>query len=154
MAELFRPNVAAVVEDHSGRILIAQRADFPDCWQFPQGGIEPGETPEQAVVRELKEEVGLRRQDFRIIERIGPFRYQFPKGLSKSGFVGQEQFWFRVLLLAAPDVATADVAQPEFAAVRWIDPGDFQLIWLPEMKRPVVRKVLETFYAWQQPPAI
>ncbi len=154
MQERFRPNIAAVVEDHRGRILIAQRLDFPECWQFPQGGIEPMETPEQAIVRELWEEVGLQEPDFRLLESIGPFRYRFPKGTLKKGFVGQEQHWFRVLLLAEPDVASIDVEHPEFSALRWIDPRDFQLEWLPEMKRPVVQTVLQTFYDWTPPNAI
>ena len=53
MTKRYRPNVAAIIRRPDGRVLLGERSDFPGSWQFPQGGIDPGEAPEQAVRREV-----------------------------------------------------------------------------------------------------
>src|SRR3954469_6148453 len=88
---IYRPNVAAIVRDKEGRILLGERNDYPDSWQFPQGGCDPGETPEEALPRELREEVSLEPGDYRIVAKRGPYRYLFTGGRRKEGYRGQEQ---------------------------------------------------------------
>jgi putative (di)nucleoside polyphosphate hydrolase len=143
----YRPNVAAILRRPDGKILIGERSDVPGCWQFPQGGQKPKETPEQALARELLEEIGLMSQSYRCVEKRGPYRYRFANGRTKDGFHGQEQTYFLLDLTmddeAAVNVATAD---PEFRAVRWIDPGEFVLDWLPEFKRETYRRVFRDFF--------
>ena len=141
----YRPSVAAIVQDSAGRILIGERQDTPGGWQFPQGGVEPGESPEAALERELIEELALDASRYTIRQSRGPYRYLFPPGRTKHGFNGQEQQYF---LLALRESSTVHFATkvPEFAAIRWIEPGEFDLKWLPEMKREVYRKVFGDFF--------
>lgn len=142
---IYRPNVAAIIRRSDHKILVGERSDRPGSWQFPQGGIKPRETPEQALERELLEEVGLSGRSYRIIERKGPYRYLFGEGRTKEGFHGQEQIYFLVELLAGyrPKHETSD---PEFRALRWIVPSEFNSQWVPPFKREVYRQVLGVFF--------
>lgn len=146
-AGIYRPNVAAILEDAESRVLICERADRAGCWQFPQGGIKRGELPEAALPRELREELGLEPADYHVEERRGPYRYLFPAGQTKKGFRGQEQFYFRLRLVgAASRVDVENTVDQEFRAVRWIRPAEFSLSWLPVMKHGVYRAVFRDFY--------
>jgi putative (di)nucleoside polyphosphate hydrolase len=142
---IYRPNVAAIIRRSGHEILVGERSDRPGSWQFPQGGVKPRETPEQALERELLEEVGLPGGSYRIIERKGPYRYLFEKGRTKEGFHGQEQLYFLVELLPGyrPRHETSD---PEFRDLRWITPSEFNIQWVPPFKREVYRKVLCGFF--------
>ena len=106
----YRPNVAALVVNPAGSLLICERANIPGAWQFPQGGVDPGETPEQALFREVREEVGLEPQHYEVIDRREGYRYLYPqevrgKKLRKHGSHGQEQTYFLCHLKAgAPQV--------------------------------------------------
>jgi putative (di)nucleoside polyphosphate hydrolase len=144
----YRPNVAAIIRRSDNKILVGERSDVPGCWQFPQGGIKPRETPEQALERELLEEVGLTSGAYRIIERKEPYRYLFDKGRTKEGFHGQEQIYFLVELLPGfePKHETSD---PEFRALNWIVPSEFNIEWVPPFKREVYRQVLSLFFGIQ-----
>lgn len=137
----YRANVAGILRNAAGQILVCERLGVPEAWQFPQGGIDEGETPEQALTRELREETGVLPEHFTIIARRGPYRYLYGNGRVKKGFHGKEQLYF--LCDFTGEDAHIDVAteHPEFQAFRWIAPEDFQLRWLPEMKREVYRAV-------------
>jgi len=142
----YKPNVAAILRNSRGRILVCERLGVEDAWQFPQGGIDDGETPEQALVREIWEEVGLEAGDIRIVERKGPYRYLYGNGRIKRGHHGKEQFYF-LCEYSGPDARiNVHTKYPEFQAFRWIGPADFQLTWLPEMKREVYRAVFADFF--------
>ncbi len=142
----YRPNVAAILQRADGRILIAERTNLVDAWQFPQGGIQGDESAEDAMVRELKEELGLDPVDIELVESHGPYRYQFVPGRKKEGYDGQEQTYFLVRLLAPENKINLGTEHPEFMNFRWILPKEFQLKWLPEMKRPVYRSVFMDFF--------
>jgi putative (di)nucleoside polyphosphate hydrolase len=148
MPKRYRPNVAAIIRHTDGRVLIGQRADFPDSWQFPQGGIDRGESPEEAVRREVEEEVGLSGHLYDLQERRGPYRYDFPGGPDRRGFHGQEQWYFRCDLRGT-EAPVIDLTRTcgEFAAVRWVAIDDFPLASVPPMKREVYRTVLRDFFA-------
>jgi putative (di)nucleoside polyphosphate hydrolase len=145
---IYRPNVAAIIRRPDHKILVGERADRPGSWQFPQGGVKSSETPEEALQRELFEEVGLPGGSYRIIDRKASYRYLFEKGRTKEGFDGQEQTYFLIELLPGyqPQHETSD---PEFRALRWIIPSEFDLDWLPPFKREVYRQVLERFFGVQ-----
>ena len=146
-ARVYRPNVAAILVDPVGRILVGERVNVADSWQFPQGGLDPCESPEEGLPRELHEELSLEPDDYMVETKRGPYRYLFPPGRTKQGYRGQEQTYFRLRLLAPASKVDPHTEQPEFRAVRWIEPADFRLAWLPEMKREVYRQVFRDFFA-------
>jgi putative (di)nucleoside polyphosphate hydrolase len=145
----FRPNVGIILADSAGtgRVLWARRVGGQDAWQFPQGGINEGETPEEALYRELHEEVGLRAKDVKIVARTkGWLRYRLPRRMrrfnSTPGFVGQKQKWFLLEMLAEDDAVSMDCGpKPEFDHWSWVS------FWYPltqvvDFKREVYRHAL------------
>ena len=142
----YRPAVAAILQDRSGRILICERSDMPGAWQFPQGGIESGETPASALAREVLEEISLVRASYSIAAVRGPYRYRFPAGLTKKGFRGQAHHYFLLRLRGPKSLINTAAANAEFSQARWIRPDEFDLAWLPSMKRAVYRRVLHDFF--------
>ena len=144
---IYRPNVAAILVDGAGRILVGERVDVPGSWQFPQGGLEPAEAPEHGLERELREELSLASTDYTVEEKRGPYRYLFAAGRTKKGYRGQEQTYFRLRFFGPGSRINVLTAEPEFRAVRWIEPAEFSLSWLPEMKHEVYRQVFRDFFA-------
>lgn len=141
----YQQNVAAILRNREGKILICERLHVRDAWQFPQGGVDEGETAEEAVVRELWEEIGVDPSDFRIIEKREGYRYLFPAERNRR-HDGKEQTYFLCDFLADDSKINVKTAHPEFGAWRWIAPGEFQSRWLPEMKRKVYAAVFQDFF--------
>jgi len=143
MPKPYRPNVAAILQKGDGKILVCQRADFPDCWQFPQGGIDEGETALQALQRELGEETGLKPPHYEIVNHRGGYRYDFPPGsrLNKN-FSGQEQTYFLCRFKGRDSDFDLNTHHTEFIDFQWIAPADFQADWLPGFKRETVLQAL------------
>ncbi len=116
--DLYRRGVVGVFIDSLGKVLVAERSDVPGAWQFPQGGVEDGESWVAAVHREMQEELGL---DHVEIVRAGNslVRYDFPPGRKpfSSNFLGQEQQWFLMTTGAEPNLQAAD---GEFTAWKWV----------------------------------
>lgn len=143
----FRPNVGILVVNDRAQVLWARRKGSRDAWQFPQGGIDAGETPEQAMYRELREEVGLAPEAVQLLARTGGWlRYRVPKRLTRPEFAphfkGQKQKWFLLRLLEDDrSIRLQDCAAPEFDAWRWVS------YWYPvgqviDFKRGVYRRAL------------
>lgn len=146
-AQGFRPNVGIVIANDAGRLLWARRVGGRDAWQFPQGGIQQGEEPEEALFRELEEEVGLAAGDVRILASTrGWLRYRLPRRYQRKGqqpvCVGQKQKWFLLRLLAADEaVSLSHNEKPEFDHWQWVS------YWYPlnqvvYFKREVYRRAL------------
>jgi putative (di)nucleoside polyphosphate hydrolase len=115
--DLFRQGVVAVIRQFDGQVLIFERRDHPGSWQFPQGGIEGTETPEQALFRELKEEIGT--DQIRILKKSAKTTsYRWKK--KESRYVGQEHHWFLCEFInkASPDLSGADHS---FRSFKWIE---------------------------------
>ena len=144
---LFRPNVAALLERATGEIFVAERLGMKGAWQFPQGGVDKGETMEQAFFRELEEEIGVVPEKVEILETRSGYRYAFPKNRLKYGiYGGQEQTYFRCRFLGSDADIRLDAHNQEFGRWRWIPPALFQLSWVPKFKREVYRQVFHDFY--------
>jgi len=149
-ADGYRANVGIIVSSSTGKVLWARRVGGKDAWQFPQGGIKKGETHEQALYRELSEEIGLTENDVEIVSCTrGWLRYQLPRRLiryeTKPLCIGQKQIWY-LLRLTSDDgsVALANCQKPEFDHWRWVD------YWLPlrevvSFKRKVYEMALKEF---------
>lgn len=142
----YRPNVALILENQAGEILIAERSDVPGSWQFPQGGADRGESAGETLIREMEEELSLPASAYEVLECRGPYRYDFPPGRVKEGFLGQEQTYFRARLRRPEVLPEGPVQSPEFRAVRWIKPSEFLLSWVADFKREVYRQVFRDFW--------
>ncbi len=136
----FRLNVAGILRDKHGRILVCERLGKRGSWQFPQGGVDPGETLEAALHRELYEEIGVTPEQIEVRNTRGPYRYDFDGHVVK-GFSGKDQHFFLVHYHGPEDAIRLDMPHPEFQAYRWILPETFELSWLPPMKRQMYRSV-------------
>ena len=143
-----RPNVAAVVVSakypFQCQLFIASRSDIEGAWQFPQGGIDEGETPREALYRELEEEIGTGEVEI-IAEYPEWLQYDFPQKIAQKmyPFDGQSQKYFLVRLKKDAKINLA-TKEPEFC--------DFKFVSLEEVfdfityfKRPVYKQVLEYF---------
>ena len=146
MADKYRPNVAAILQRPDGKILVAERTDTADAWQFPQGGVDPGEDLIGALLREVEEEIGVGRESYDLEQCRTGYRYKFPNGHLKKGvWVGQEQTYFLCRFRGSD--AEIDVGDyGEFARFRWIEPDEFRLNYLPKFKRKVYRRVFDDFF--------
>ncbi|CAN8139047.1 RNA pyrophosphohydrolase [Thiomicrorhabdus sp. 6S2-11] len=122
----YRPNVGIIIVNKEGKLFWGKRV-HQDAWQFPQGGIRENETPQQAVFRELKEEVGLEPCDVRVLGRTDDWLcYDLPKHLIRHNStpvcIGQKQIWF--MLGLESDNNRIDLNRhdsPEFEAWDWVD---------------------------------
>jgi putative (di)nucleoside polyphosphate hydrolase len=144
----YRPNVAAVIVSpeypFECKILIAQRSDIEDAWQFPQGGIDEGETPSEALFRELKEEIGTKKVEI-VAEYPDWLSYDFPNKIAKKMYPydGQKQKYFLVRLKksAKLDIKTK---HPEFVDYKFVEAQDV-LEYITHFKKPVYKQVLQYF---------
>lgn len=124
-SEGYRANVGIILSNQEGRLLWARRVG-QDAWQFPQGGIRRHETAEQALYRELREEVGLAPGDVEVIGCTrGWLRYRLPKRMirrhRKPLCIGQKQRWFMLRLVGDEDHVRLDLSdKPEFDEWRWV----------------------------------
>ena len=125
-AEGFRANVGIILTDDRGKLMLAGRVGSKG-WQFPQGGMLRGEEPEQAMYRELREEVGLGADDVELLGVTSDWlRYRLPDKFirrnSEPLCIGQKQRWFMLRLKASPDAVRFDLCdEPEFDRARWVD---------------------------------
>jgi len=123
-SNLYRKSVGAFLINKNKQVLIAKRLLFKNSWQLPQGGIEEGETPSYAVLRELLEEIGTNNVE--ILTETPPFRYDLTKEL-QSAFnykhIGQEIIWFGMLFKGKDHEINLNYSDhPEFSEWRWEDP--------------------------------
>lgn len=147
---LYRPNVGIVVFNARGRVWLGHRAGSRPAysWQFPQGGVDPGEDLEDAARRELQEETGIR--SVRLLGRTQDWvSYDFPADAKGSkaarGFKGQTQIWFAFRFLGQDsEVDLQAHPPPEFDRWRWAKLADAARLVVP-FKRDAYRQVIKTF---------
>ena len=143
----YRPNVGIILCNVRNEVFWGKRIK-EHAWQFPQGGIKTGETPEQAMFRELKEEVGLDPCHVKVLGRTREWlRYEVPQTWvrreARTQYRGQKQIWFLLRLVGRDcDVCLRHSEHPEFDAWRWHD------YWVPldsviEFKRDVYQRALQ-----------
>ncbi len=142
----YRPNVGIVLTNLRDEVFWGKRVN-QHAWQFPQGGINAGESPERAMYRELEEEVGLRPDHVRILGRTRDWlRYDVPERWVRRDwrgqYRGQKQIWYLLRLVGRDtDVRLRASGRPEFDAWRW------NAYWVPletviEFKREVYQQAL------------
>ncbi len=142
----WRENVAAIVLDAAGRVLLGLGTGHNAYWHFPQGGVGSRETQEAALCRELWEEAGLAASSYRIVACYGGLRYRYRKNNDKSSrWRGQEQTYFLVLCheeMPATDCSRTD----EFSTLTWVPWRELSSELFAPFKRKVVEKVLAAFF--------
>lgn len=147
--EGYRANVGIILTNQRGQLFWAKRY-HQEAWQFPQGGIQSDETPQQALFRELKEEIGLLPEHVCLLTETRYWlRYQLPSKLRKQrgdkAFVGQKQKWFFLRLVADESMIKLDNQNtPEFDAWQWVSYW-YPLRYVIRFKRHVYRTVLQEF---------
>ena len=153
--EGFRPNVGIILCNAKNEVFWGKRVR-EHSWQFPQGGIKRGESPEAAMFRELHEEVGLLPEHVRVLGRTrGWLRYEVPtqwiKREWRGSYKGQKQIWFLLRLTGRDsDICLRATSKPEFDAWRWHD------YWIPldsviEFKRGVYEQALSELVRFLEP---
>lgn len=151
----FRPNVGIIVCNDHGQVLWARRAR-QSSWQFPQGGIDEGETAETAMYRELYEEVGLERDDVEVLACTRNWlRYKLPSRLIRRGqkplCIGQKQRWYLLKLVSDDSkVNLKRTAKPEFDHWEWVS-WWYPLRGVVNFKRDVYRKALKELIVALEP---
>ena len=143
----YRPCVGVMLVNKDGKVFVGQRNDRDtDAWQMPQGGIDKGEEPREAALRELGEEIGV-SPDLVTVggETKGWVAYDLPHdvvpNIWKGRYKGQEQKWFLLRFNGTDDQINIQTEHPEFTAWKWIDPADVVGAIVP-FKRTVYEQVM------------
>lgn len=151
IAELpYRPCVGLMVLNTRGEVFVGQRTDRNyDAWQMPQGGVDPGETPVVAALRELGEETGITPELVEVVAETEEWLpYDLPHDLVaklwKGRYRGQEQKWFLLRFSGTDDQVNIETEHQEFAAWKWM-PVDQLIDNIVPFKRTVYEGVLKAF---------
>lgn len=150
----YRPCAGIMLANRDGQIFVGQRLDaaaskYPDAWQMPQGGIDEGEQPESAAIRELSEETGVTNEYIEIISRCTEEHfYDLPEELLgkiwKGKYRGQRQSWFLMRFTGGDENIDINTKHPEFTDWKWAEPADLPAMIVP-FKRDLYRAVLKEF---------
>jgi putative (di)nucleoside polyphosphate hydrolase len=146
----YRANVGVMVLNKSGDVFVAQRLEhYANAWQMPQGGIDPGEGPAEAALRELEEETGINSSKVVILaETQNWIPYELPPDLIpklwNGKYRGQKQKWFLMRFLGEDTDIDIETEEPEFSSWKWIAPSALPDAIVP-FKRDVYVAVLEAF---------
>ena len=150
----YRPNVGAVLFNPIGLVFVARRAEMPNAegpaggWQLPQGGIDEGEDPRTAVLRELEEEIGTRKAEV-IGEHPVWLTYDLPPDLLgiawRGRYRGQRQRWFAMRFTGQDSDIRLDLdPHPEFDAWRWVPLAELPALAVP-FKRAIYELLAQSF---------
>ena len=156
---LYRPNVGLALFSKQGHVWLGRRAgarkdDVRYAWQMPQGGIDRGETPAQAALRELGEETGLEPGQVELLEEFEPWLfYDFPPALKAKltgPYFGQRQKWFAYRVIGSDTDFRLDRHTVEFDAWKWAKLEDAPGLVIP-FKAVVYLEVAKGFARWTTP---
>lgn len=144
----YRPCVGIMMINKDNQVFVAQRLDHPaEFWQMPQGGIEEGEKPVDAVKRELLEEIGTNNVEI-IARAKKDYKYDIPAPLNgklwKGKYRGQKQTWYLARFKGDDSEIDLDTEDPEFIAWRWA-PLEELLDLVVHFKREVYKSVIDEF---------
>ena len=147
---LYRPCAGICLTDGRGHVFAGERTDVAGAWQMPQGGIDEGEDPDAAALREMEEEIGVRPDQVTVLDRHPDWlTYDLPQDRAEAVFKGkwrgQRQRWLLARLDAGDAAIRLDTRTPEFARWRWMTPSELLDLIVP-FKRPIYAAVLGRFF--------
>ena len=146
----YRPAVGIMLLNRSRQVFVARRTDMRamPAWQMPQGGIDPGETPLEAAMRELEEEIGTAKAEF-VAESRGWLTYDLPAELAGKvwggRYRGQRQKWFVMRFIGSDGDIDLATEHPEFDAWRWALPEELPRL-IVSFKRQLYIDILAEFH--------
>jgi putative (di)nucleoside polyphosphate hydrolase len=146
----YRANVGIIVMDDQRQLLWCRRRNNVNAWQFPQGGIKEAETPEEAMYRELYEELGLPKEAVTLVHGLPKWYYydlpvKFQRPHSRPLCIGQKQRWFLLKLKSSDQQFDLECAnKPEFSEWKWVS-YDYPADHVVDFKQQVYQHVLEDF---------
>jgi len=144
----YRPCVGMMLLNRDNKVLVAKRLDFiAEAWQMPQGGIDEGEAPRDALFREMEEEIGTRNAKI-MAEYDGWLSYDLPDHLIgklwKGKYRGQRMKWFLLRYLGEDSDIDLHTHQPEFSEWKWLE-MDKVPESIVDFKRALYTKLVEFF---------
>jgi len=144
----YRPCVGVMLIGKDGRAFVGRRIDvFEEAWQMPQGGIDKGETPRDAALRELAEEAGTTKAEI-VAETKEWFPYDLPEEIASTRwggkYRGQTQKWFAARFTGTDADIDLDAHEPEFVEWRWMELDELPGLVVP-FKRPIYEAVVAEF---------
>lgn len=146
----YRPCAGVMLVNREGKVFVGQRLDSTlEAWQMPQGGLDPGEEPHAAAVRELWEETGITADKVEFVaEAPEELTYDLPDDLIgriwSGKWRGQRQRWFLFRFLGEDSDVNLQTQHPEFRAWRWIEPAELPGS-IVEFKRALYEELLDIF---------
>jgi putative (di)nucleoside polyphosphate hydrolase len=146
----YRACAGVTLFNRKGQVFVGHRLDTEvEAWQMPQGGIDAGESPEQAALRELREETGVPEDAVQFLGALDDWLYyDLPEDLAKrlwrGRYKGQRQIWFAFLLVAGDDVINIETKVPEFRAWQWVELEALADLIVP-FKREIYAQVAQSF---------
>ncbi len=144
----YRPCVGIALFNDREQVFIGERIDTPGSWQMPQGGVDPGETPEQTALRELKEEIGTNDAEIiRVAERTLKYELsdQMVQKLWNGKYRGQEQTWVAAKFTGSEsDINLNAFDPPEFSDWKWVD-LEKTIDYIVPFKRDIYMNVITMF---------
>ena len=146
----YRPCVGVMIRNAAGDVFVGQRNDHhSEAWQMPQGGVDPGEDPAEAALREMWEETGISADLVTIVAETEDWiPYDLPPDLLgkiwKGKYRGQKQKWFLLEFRGSDADVNIETEHPEFRAWRWLPPSELVANIVP-FKRDVYERVVAAF---------
>ncbi|MEM9937940.1 MAG: RNA pyrophosphohydrolase [Pseudomonadota bacterium] len=152
---LYRANVGLALFSAAGHVFVGRRINGrgPFQWQMPQGGVDKGESAQDAALREMDEEIGVAAKLVDVLEETEDWLYyDFPSELRRrmgGPYLGQRQKWFALRFKGSDSDVRLDKHKPEFDAWRWTKIEDLPGLIVP-FKRPVYEEVATRFKPWSE----
>ena len=143
----YRLGVGSVLFNSAGEVFVAERIDMPGSWQMPQGGIDKGEEPEAAVMRELEEEIGTDSAEIMACTEDW-LSYDLPENLVgkvwKGKYRGQKQLWYAMRFTGLDEDIDINTKHPEFIRWKWVEFATISELIVP-FKREIYQEIITRF---------